>query len=546
MNRRQFLHSALCSSFLYGVGGIPGLSKQAHAGFNPVQKRLAANCFMGGGPDMRHFIVPAFDSQTDSFGYKYWKHRWVAHDLTEDPNSWQQRWEDDYFHFTVGGDNWDSNLADESAGKNSGQTFGIWKHAGWLIDMFRAGNVAIISNAVGGTNRAHDLSSLQMHQGNLLSGLNDMGRSGWGGRLARSAGGNPISITNTPLAFTFGPDGNAPNYNPNAVDNRDLISVQNSRELGLNEANLEQDQLYRPEDRMARALKNYYQGLREEQIATAYEKFRDHENKVRTFGELIRDQLSDLPEPDLVRVLRDTRDENNEIIRINGDIVNPDADGDARRVLRNGYGFGSMMRNFYDCLAANDLLNLSTISMSYGGWDSHADQRRNGGNPDYDDPNVNRGIESGFKDMFGGQFGADPSDSTQLHSGFSALWAVLNQVDREKIVLTVAGEFGRQIRANGDAGTDHGKGNIMFIIGHGVRGGLYGEMFQDGEVDKYDDESLNTPDIDPKTELDHFYAKVADWVSPGSGSAVFPRTAPGYGGEAPIIEVPGMFDNLMN
>ncbi|GAA6136757.1 hypothetical protein NBRC116583_05040 [Arenicella sp. 4NH20-0111] len=538
MNRRHFLQSALYGSLIYGVGGTPGIIKPALAGFEPVQNNLLVNLFLSGGPDIRHFIVPEFDSNQNSFGYKYWSNRWRAHDLTEDSSTWQQRWSDDYYKITVGGSNWNGSLVD-IAGINNGVTFGIWKHAGWLIDMFRAGNVAIVSNAVGGRNRAHDLSSLQMHQGNLLSGLNDSDRSGWGGRLARSAGGNSIAITNSPLPFTFGPVGSAPNYDVNGIDNRDLVAVQNSREMGLNEADLTQDQLYRPNERMARALKQYYTGLRNEQISLAYEKFRDHEQKVRQFGELIRDRLSDLPLPLLIDALRNG-------VEIGGQAVNPDSSGDARRVLRSGYSFGAQIRNLYDVLAANDLLNVRTVSMYYGGWDSHGDQRQNAGNLDINDPNVNRGIESGFKDIFGGQFGASPSDSNALHSGFSALWESLNSVDRQKMVITVAGEFGRQIRDNGDAGTDHGKGNTMFIIGEGVTGGVYGEMFQDDEVDKYDDSSLRTPDIEPRTDLDSMFASVCDWVQPNSGDTVFPRTASGFSGEQPEEEVSGMFQNLMS
>ncbi len=538
MNRRHFLQSALYGSLIYGVGGTPGIIKPALAGFEPVQNNLLVNLFLSGGPDIRHFIVPEFDSNQNSFGYKYWSNRWRAHDLTEDSSTWQQRWNDDYYKITVGGSNWNGSLVD-IAGINNGVTFGIWKHAGWLIDMFRAGNVAIVSNAVGGRNRAHDLSSLQMHQGNLLSGLNDSDRSGWGGRLARSAGGNSIAITNSPLPFTFGPVGSAPNYDVNAIDNRDLVAVQNSREMGLNEADLTQDQLYRPNERMARALKQYYTGLRNEQISLAYEKFRDHEQKVRQFGELIRDRLSDLPLPLLIDALRNG-------VEIGGQAVNPDSSGDARRVLRSGYSFGAQIRNLYDVLAANDLLNVRTVSMYYGGWDSHGNQRKNAGDLDINDPNVDRGIESGFKDIFGGQFGASPSDSNALHSGFSALWESLNSVDRQKMVITVAGEFGRQIRANGDAGTDHGKGNTMFIIGEGVTGGVYGEMFQDDEVDKYDDSSLRTPDIEPRTDLDSMFASVCDWVQPNSGDTVFPRTASGFSGEQPEEEVSGMFQNLMS
>ncbi len=546
MNRRQFLYSTFCSSLIYGVGGIPGVIRESMAGFEPLQEKTLVNLFLDGGPDIRHLIVPAFDSQPDSFGYKYWKHRWRAHDLSDEPSTWQQRWENDYYPITIGGDNWSNGLANVvDNNRNNGVTFGIWRQAGWLIDMFRAGNVALVCNAVGGRNRAHDLSSLQMHQGNLESGLNDANRSGWGGRLARSAGGNAVSITNSPLPFNFGPVGSAPNYNANAIDNQFLVAVQNSREIGLNETTMEDEQLYRPQDRMARALKNYYQAIQNEQIGEAYQKFRDHEQKVRLFGKLIRERLSDLPEPDLIRLLRSPRNEDNQIILIDGQIANPGGDGESRHILRNGWNFGAQIRNLYDVLASNDLLNVRTASMEYRGWDSHGDQRQNAANLDLNDPNINRGIESGFKDIFGGRFGVDPSDPNALHHGFSALWESLNTIDRQKLVITIAGEFGRQIRANGDGGTDHGQGNIMFVIGDDVNGGVYGEMFQDDEVDKYDDLELQTPDIDPKTDLDPLFARVCDWASPSSGAQVFPRTASNYSGEAPNIEVPNMFANLM-
>ena len=540
MDRRQFLQSALWTSVLYGAGGVPGITHTARAAFEPVRENLLVNLFLSGGPDFRHLIVPAFDSRTDSFGYKYWSHRWRAHQIDNNPTAWQARWNNDYYHITVGGSNWNSSIQDISGGQNSGVTFGIWKHAGWLIDMFRAGNVAIVCNAVGGQNRAHDLASLQMHQGNILTGLNDRDHSGWGGRLARSAGGNAISITNTPLPFTFGPVGVAPNYLASRIDNRDLIAVQNSREIGLNEADLNEDQLYRPHDKMARALKHYYEGVRGEEIPQAYEKFRDHEQKVRLFGRQIRERLETVTLPPLIDALRND-------ISIGGQPVNPDpSNGEARRVLRSGNGFGSQIRNLYDVLASNDILNVRTVSMEYGGWDSHGEQRRNAANLDINNPDISRGIESGFRDIFGGQFGNSPSDSNALHAGFSALWASLSETDRPKMVLTVSGEFGRQIRDNGDAGTDHGKGNIMFIIGSGVTGGIYGEMFQDDEVDKYDDDSLRTPDIDPRTEFDSMFAQVSNWVASGSGQFVFPRTAAGYSGTAPSIEIPGMFNNLMS
>lgn len=552
-NRRQFLQGALCSGLLYGAGSMPGLmpSVQAQTGGDgpaALNNKIVGNLFLSGGVDFRHLIVPAYDSSPDSFGNKYWKHRWRAHRVSEtDQSTWQARFNNDYYPITVGGEGWNNNLTD-TGGLNTGTTFGIWREAGWLIDMFLSGNVGLVFNAVGGTNRAHDLSSLMLNQGNLLSTQNQQDRSGWGGRLARSAGGNSLSLTSSPSPFSFGPLGNAPNYNPNAIDNKELISIQNSREIGLFDFDFADNQVDRTNQRMARTAKSYYAALRQEQVSSVYQKFMDHESKVRKFGELIKDRLESVPVPTYIQALMSGVND------LNGQAINPEPDlnsenfGNPRRVLRNSYSFGRQIQNFYDIVAANPELNPRVLSMNYGGWDSHNNQRQIPGVL-ANDPNTieSRGIESGFRDIFGGKFGNNPSSPNALHGGFSALWESLpNQSDRNNIVLTMAGEFGRQIRDNGDAGTDHGKGNMMLVIGEECQGGVYGEMFPDSEVDKYDNTQLNTPDIDARTEIDPLFASVCDWVTSSSGQYVFPRTASGYSGDAPFIERAGLFDSLMS
>lgn len=548
VNRRRFLQSAVCSGLIYGTGSLPGFVSSAQAAPAPLNSKIVGNLFFDGGVDFRHLIVPAYDPSPDSFGNKYWKHRWRAHRVSQnDQATWQARFEDDYYPITVGGPEWDNSLVDEG-GLNSGTTFGIWREAGWLIDMFLAGNVGLVFNAVGGTNRAHDLSSLMLNQGNLLSTLNQQDRSGWGGRLARSSGGNSLSLLSSPTPFSFGPLGSAPNYDPNAIDNRELISVQNSREIGLFDFNFEDNQINVRNQRRARTAKSYYAALRQESVGELYQKFMDHEAKVREFGALIKARLESVPVPIYIQAL------SNGVNGPDGQPINPEPNpnsenvGNPRRVLRNSYSFGRQIQNFYDVVAANPELNPRVLSMQYGGWDSHNNQRIIPSVLANDQHTTDdRGIESGFRDIFGGRFGNSPSDSSALHGGFSALWESLpNQSDRNNIVLTMAGEFGRQIRDNGDAGTDHGKGNLMLVIGEQCRGGVYGEMFPDSEVDKYDDEQLNTPDIDARTEIDPLFASVCNWVDPGSGQYVFPRTRSGYSGEAPIIERVGMFDSLMS
>lgn len=542
-NRRRFLQSAIASSLIYGAGASPQLLSLAHAAIPPGLQNLLVNLNLSGGPDLRHLLVPAYDSNDDSFGGKYWKHRARAHRLS-DTFTAQQRYQQDYVEFEVSNSNWSTGGLVDTTGINSGVKFGIWKEAGWLIDMFSEGNVALIFNAVGGTNRAHDLSSLMLSQGNVLAGLNERGASGWGGRLARSALGNSISLTSSPNSFCFGPTGVAPNYNPLISDNSDLLSIDDSRSVGLYDFDIESDQIYSQNQKMARAAKSYYAAMRKEQVALAYQRAMSHESIIRNFGELVSGVLNDeiTPIPTLINALRN-----------NVDGINPDpndAGNFGRRVLRST-GFGTQIRNLYDMMVIHNITGISprVMSMGYGSWDSHGNQRQIPAilASDPNNPYEYRGIETGLRDIFGGQFGSSPNNSAALHGGFSALWeSVPSAADRSKMVITIAGEFGRQIRDNQDSGTDHGKGNLMFVIGEKVRGGVYGEIFQAAEVDKYDNTSLNTPDIDPLTEIDTFFSKVCDWVEPNSGTAVFPRTKVSYTGDAPLIEQAGMFDNLMD
>lgn len=53
----------------------------------------------------------------------------------------------------------------------------------------------------------------------------------------------------------------------------------------------------------------------------------------------------------------------------------------------------------------------------------------------------------------------------------------------DETLIYVVSEFGRTIDENGNGGTDHGRGGTSFLIGGGVRGGVYGRDYPDEIVD---------------------------------------------------------------
>jgi len=478
MNRRDFLKNSIYTSLLYGAGGLPSFAPQASAAPAPLQNNLLVNVTLDGGPDCRHFIVPEYDSDTSSFAYQYWSNRTRTHRTGDNPAAWAERWSQHYYPITI----------DSPGTPNHNVTFGIWNEAGWLIDMFEQGNVAIICNAVGGLNRAHDHSTLILNQGDLTAGSQDFEHSGWGGRLARVANSNIVSVSRAPSGFCFGPSGNSPTLDRYHIDNRDLLSIPDTRAVG--------------------------DSLRAQQVSDLYDKAQSHEQKIRLFGDLINERI-DFAENEFIRALYSN----------SGHGINLDQGGTPRRILNFGQ-FGREIRNLADCIACNDLLNMRVASMAYGNWDSHAEQTViPDGSSDFNDPELERGIENNVKDLFGGPYGTvsngRPND---LHSGFSALWQSLSQSDKDRMVITLAGEFGRQIKDNGDNGTDHGSGNIMFVIGEAVNGGVYGEMFPEAEIDRYENGGF-TPEITGLTQIDRIFAPVCDWVVPGAGDIVFPNHA---------------------
>ena len=465
MNRRQFLQSSLLTSLVYGTGALPRFINESSAAFQPLgSKKMLLNLFMDGAPDMRHIIVPEYSANAADFGYHYWRNRTRAHGIGNAPSSMQNHWNDNFDHRS-----------------HDGVTFGIAKSCGWLTQMWDQNNVAIICNAYGIDSRAHDHATLVMNQGNRTSLTGQLNRSGWGGRLAvagnGSASGNAIGLTNFPSRFCFGPDGN----NINTVNNSNLISIADSRKIGLREAELSRNARHPwNHDIASRSAKSYYKSLQSELSNNSiYQRFLEHESKLREFGGLLSERLETVPIPAKIQALYDR------------DLLNN------ANLLDSTY-FGRQIRNAFDTMASHDLLDAKVMSMEYGGWDSHEGQVEQ--------------VDPRFEDLFG------------VDKGFSALWQSLaDGVGRENLVILTAGEFGRQIRDNGGNGTDHGEGNVMLLFGEKVTGGVYGDMFPEGEIDRIQDASINTPEITGLTHIDRHFGEICNWVTPGSASTVFPQ-----------------------
>ncbi len=93
-----------------------------------------------------------------------------------------------------------------------------------------------------------------------------------------------------------------------------------------------------------------------------------------------------------------------------------------------------------------------TFTLDYGGWDSHAGQ---------DVPDT-------FDNPLEGLSNALAAFMDDLHKSGGSY--------ADRTIVIIQSEFGRRLYENYSAGTDHGSGNMMLVIGKNVRGGkMYGD-----------------------------------------------------------------------
>jgi uncharacterized protein (DUF1501 family) len=85
-------------------------------------------------------------------------------------------------------------------------------------------------------------------------------------------------------------------------------------------------------------------------------------------------------------------------------------------------------------------------------------------------------VSLGSFDTHVGQRGRQDGLLQQFADGIKAFYADLaaHQVDDRVLTMTFS-EFGRRVEENANRGTDHGTAAPMFLIGGGVKGGVYGD-----------------------------------------------------------------------
>ena len=129
-----------------------------------------------------------------------------------------------------------------------------------------------------------------------------------------------------------------------------------------------------------------------------------------------------------------------------------------------------------------------------GGYDTHAGQNTNQAN-------------GAYTNLMG-----------TLNDGLTAFY---NDVTRQGLLndtmVLQFSEFGRRINENGSAGTDHGAGSVMMVMGGAVRGGIYGTAANLAQSPDNPTLENNGQDVRYETDFRAVYAKVIDsWLGGSS------------------------------
>lgn len=120
------------------------------------------------------------------------------------------------------------------------------------------------------------------------------------------------------------------------------------------------------------------------------------------------------------------------------------------------YPNGSFGRNLQSVAQMIKMqLGMRIATIDLGGWDTHDSQGNDGGGYFFNHLQaLASGLNAFYTDLNGGAEGTN---------------------NGHRVTAVVMSEFGRSLKQNGSRGTDHGHGNVMFLLGNQVKGGkVYG------------------------------------------------------------------------
>jgi uncharacterized protein (DUF1501 family) len=110
-------------------------------------------------------------------------------------------------------------------------------------------------------------------------------------------------------------------------------------------------------------------------------------------------------------------------------------------------GFPAQAKRLAELIARDAAIRVAFVGL--GGWDTHVNQ--------------------------GNVKGQLANHLQPLAEGLAVLAKNLGPAYRDTVIVVVS-EFGRTVRENGNGGTDHGHGNVMWVMGGPINGGtVYGE-----------------------------------------------------------------------
>lgn len=475
MDRRDFLKRTIYTASMMGAALYFTLpASKAFASSAALTNRVLVNVMLLGGADLRFLLVP---EPGTPYADKFWEKRKSLYVSDTLYPSYQACFDDLY-----------------DSVESHGTVFGIHKKAGWLKDQFDDSNVAIVANVYGSTNRRHDHSQLIVNTGDPFADQYNYDREGWGGRFSASvnsvsgADANAVAVSRAVPIFCKGLN------SANRLEK--VVHVRNARNFALPMGDTNVDS---KKSVLGRALKMYYGGRRPEievmiengelPVDWPYRKFFDHENSIRSYGDMLETRLQEV-KPNRHVLIRRLSSASYKDYNLNSKY------------------FGMQLANLYDCMFVADILQLRTAYMEYGSWDHH---RR-----------LKYYFERNLEDVFGRTNGTSTG-------GFHNLTAALDSDvpgANENIVYVFSSDFGRQLVANGDSGTDHGIGSYSIVVGRGVIGGVYGEMFPQSEIADLGDGTTRFDkqgaDIEGRTSFEHILGATCDWVEEGTSSFVFP------------------------